>query len=274
MTELMAPKVMQRMAARHRQLGLDRPCSTAGAHALERGVARRPPDDPRRTAHGLLDGIGHPRRPSARNHILGVLAHAVRAVPGGAAGQAADVRAVRGVGARGRQPAAGRGARPARPALLHRATDRRRAGPEWWSGLTAAGDPRGASPWSAPTSRRPSSTASPTGAAPARCRRSTLRQSTCCRASTSPGRLPRPAARSLDPAHANGVIPGGNGIFYPIVVIGGRVRGTWKRTIAKNRVEIVTTPFHRFTKREQRAIARRGRALRRVPRPARRRPAG
>jgi hypothetical protein len=59
----------------------------------------------------------------------------------------------------------------------------------------------------------------------------------------------------LDPAHATGVNPGGNGIFNPIVVIGGRVRGSWKRTIKRDRVDITATPFAAFTNREQRAIA-------------------
>lgn len=65
----------------------------------------------------------------------------------------------------------------------------------------------------------------------------------------------RDRSAMLDPAHATGVNPGGNGIFNPIVVIGGRVRGSWKRTIKRDRVEITATPFAAFTKREQRAIA-------------------
>ncbi|MDG4799898.1 winged helix DNA-binding domain-containing protein [Micromonospora sp. WMMD980] len=35
----------------------------------------------------------------------------------------------------------------------------------------------------------------------------------------------------LDPAHADAVVPGNNGIFQATVVRGGRVVGTWKRTL-------------------------------------------
>lgn len=50
----------------------------------------------------------------------------------------------------------------------------------------------------------------------------------------------------LDPAHANAVVPGNNGIFRSTVVRGGRVVGTWKRTIGKRAVSVTVeqlTPF-------------------------------
>jgi len=47
----------------------------------------------------------------------------------------------------------------------------------------------------------------------------------------------------LSPDHADRVVPGGNGIFRPIVVIGGQVQGTWKRSLKKNGVEITVEPF-------------------------------
>jgi hypothetical protein len=34
----------------------------------------------------------------------------------------------------------------------------------------------------------------------------------------------------LDPAHADRVAPGANGLFRPVVVAGGRVVGTWRAT--------------------------------------------
>ena len=71
----------------------------------------------------------------------------------------------------------------------------------------------------------------------------------------------------LDPAHATGVNPGGNGIFNPIVVIGGRVRGSWRRTIKRDRVEIAATPFARVHAARAARDRARGRALRRLPGP-------
>lgn len=53
----------------------------------------------------------------------------------------------------------------------------------------------------------------------------------------------RDRSASLDVQHSGLVAPGANGIFNPIVVIGGRVVGTWKRTFVKDRVEIALRPF-------------------------------
>ena len=47
----------------------------------------------------------------------------------------------------------------------------------------------------------------------------------------------------LEPQYANRICPGGNGIFYPTIVINGHVVGTWKRTFKKNAVVIETDPF-------------------------------
>jgi hypothetical protein len=49
-----------------------------------------------------------------------------------------------------------------------------------------------------------------------------------------------------DPAFAGRVIPGGNGVFQPIIVAGGRVVGTWKRAPggkAGARASVVIDPF-------------------------------
>lgn len=50
----------------------------------------------------------------------------------------------------------------------------------------------------------------------------------------------------LAPEHANDVVPGGNGIFFPIIVEGGRVVGTWKRTHKRSGVAITLRPFSRL----------------------------
>lgn len=47
----------------------------------------------------------------------------------------------------------------------------------------------------------------------------------------------------LAPAHAHDVAPGGNGIFFPIIVAGGQVVGTWKRALKQRGVAITLSPF-------------------------------
>ena len=50
----------------------------------------------------------------------------------------------------------------------------------------------------------------------------------------------------LDPAHADAIVPGGNGVFRPTVVVDGQVLGTWART-PRARADLVTvTPFTRL----------------------------
>jgi hypothetical protein len=43
--------------------------------------------------------------------------------------------------------------------------------------------------------------------------------------------------------YAARIIPGGNGIFQPMIVSGGQVVGTWKRKMKKNTVEVNLIPF-------------------------------
>lgn len=43
--------------------------------------------------------------------------------------------------------------------------------------------------------------------------------------------------------HAAKVVPGNNGIFFPMIVAAGQVVGTWKRTMGKNALDIVLNPF-------------------------------
>lgn len=51
----------------------------------------------------------------------------------------------------------------------------------------------------------------------------------------------------LDPAFADRICPGGNGIFNATVVIDGKLAGTWKRTLKKSGVMVEWTPFQPFT---------------------------
>jgi len=50
----------------------------------------------------------------------------------------------------------------------------------------------------------------------------------------------------LAPRHADKVVPGRNGVFFPIMVADGQVVGTWKRVIKKNAVTITLRPFGRL----------------------------
>jgi hypothetical protein len=65
----------------------------------------------------------------------------------------------------------------------------------------------------------------------------------------------RDRSASLDPAYNKLIVPGGNGIFNPIVVIGGRVLGTWKRTFKGDSVSMTFSPFESFSKAQANAIA-------------------
>ncbi|WFR65897.1 crosslink repair DNA glycosylase YcaQ family protein [Curtobacterium flaccumfaciens] len=47
----------------------------------------------------------------------------------------------------------------------------------------------------------------------------------------------------LDPAHADRVVPGGNGMFLPMAVVRGRVVGTWARSERSRDVRVTVTPF-------------------------------
>jgi hypothetical protein len=65
----------------------------------------------------------------------------------------------------------------------------------------------------------------------------------------------RDRSASLDARYNALVVPGGNGIFNPIVVIGGRVVGTWKRTFKKDQVIMEFSPFVAFSEAEASTIA-------------------
>lgn len=43
--------------------------------------------------------------------------------------------------------------------------------------------------------------------------------------------------------HATKIVPGNNGIFFPVIVVSGQVAGTWKRTIKKKSIDITLSPF-------------------------------
>jgi hypothetical protein len=47
----------------------------------------------------------------------------------------------------------------------------------------------------------------------------------------------------LAPEHADRIVPGGNGMFRPTVVVDGRVAGTWRRTARAGGILVVPEPF-------------------------------
>jgi hypothetical protein len=47
----------------------------------------------------------------------------------------------------------------------------------------------------------------------------------------------------LSPAHANAIVPGGNGVFRSTVVVDGEVVGVWRRERASQRVVVTLDPF-------------------------------
>lgn len=54
----------------------------------------------------------------------------------------------------------------------------------------------------------------------------------------------------LDPQHATKISPGGNGVFFPMIVSSGQIVGTWKREITKTRVVVTRAPFTRLSAHE------------------------
>lgn len=66
---------------------------------------------------------------------------------------------------------------------------------------------------------------------------------------------------TLDPAYADRIVPGGNGVFRPTVVVDGRVVGTWKHvgTGARRRLEV--DAFEPLPDAVTRAVAERYAAL-------------
>jgi hypothetical protein len=65
----------------------------------------------------------------------------------------------------------------------------------------------------------------------------------------------RDRSASLDAAYQPRVVPGGNGIFNPIVVTNGRVTGLWKRAFKKDTVIMTFSPFTSWSRAETREIA-------------------
>lgn len=59
----------------------------------------------------------------------------------------------------------------------------------------------------------------------------------------------------LEAGHARKIVPGGNGMFLPTIVLNGRVIGTWKRAFRKKRVVITSSYFKPVNKTGKQAVA-------------------
>ncbi len=55
---------------------------------------------------------------------------------------------------------------------------------------------------------------------------------------------------ALDPAHAQSVVPGNNGMFMPTIVAGGRVVGTWKGASTNGSRMVKLAPFRALSTRD------------------------
>ncbi|MEO8622000.1 MAG: winged helix DNA-binding domain-containing protein [bacterium] len=60
---------------------------------------------------------------------------------------------------------------------------------------------------------------------------------------------------ALASLHAHRIVPGGNGVFYPTLVLDGRVCGTWRRTLRAKSVVLEATPFTRLKSADRKAFA-------------------
>lgn len=58
----------------------------------------------------------------------------------------------------------------------------------------------------------------------------------------------------LAPEYAPLIVPGNNGMFLPTLVLRGKVKGLWKRTIKKKGVEFMIAPFEDIRDKEEQVI--------------------
>jgi hypothetical protein len=75
----------------------------------------------------------------------------------------------------------------------------------------------------------------------------------------------RDRSRVLAPEHGDAVVPGGNGIFQPLLLSHGKVVGTWRRAVERDALKIRPLPFgplpHTASASLRSAAARYGRFL-------------
>ena len=254
MLELLAPRVVQRARNRRAQLGLDETIIAASAEIVA-GALQGGQQLPRNTLYQRLEQANIATTASRGLHILGRLAHDrlicfgpradkqptfvlldewlpnTKSLPHDEALATLTLRYFTGHG----------------PATVQDFM--------WWSGLTAAEAKAGLAAVMEQLER---------AAINGRDYYFTQQQPTTDDMPPNAFLLPpfdeflvgyRDRSAVLDPHYNGRVVPGGNGIFNPIIVIGGRVVGTWKRAFKQERVILTFTPFLDFSEAEAGTIA-------------------
>lgn len=252
MLELLAPRVVQRSQGRLRQLGLDESTLAASARAiapaLEGGRQLTRP-----ALYDVLESAGIAARGTRGLHILGQLAHAQLICFGAREGKQPTFTLldewVPGARSLPRDEAL------ATLALRYFTSH----GPAtvadfaWWSGLTLA-EARAA--LGAASEQLAHETVD--GQRYSFAEEHGVAASDPCAALLPPFDeflvAYRDRAASLDPGHSTLVVPGGNGIFNPIVVLDGRVVGTWRRALKRGRVVLTFSPFAPWGDELERAL--------------------
>ena len=253
MLELLAPRVIRRSKSRHTQLGLDETVISASAKVITKAL-HGGKQLPRNALYALLERE-HIATDSSRGlHILGRLAHDRLICFGARAGkqptfalldewvpdakslphdQALAMLALRYFTGHG-------------PATVQDLM--------WWSGLTTTEAKAGLAAVATQLGRQVIAGQEYYFA---------QERTKATRRSLDAFLLPpfdeflvsyRDRRASLDADYNTRVVPGGNGIFNPIIVIDGRVVGTWKRTLKKASVELTFSPFTAFSDAQANAI--------------------
>lgn len=254
MLELLAPRVVQRTTRRRSELGLDEAIITASADVITSAL-QGGKQLPRNALYQVLEQANIATGSSRGLHILGRLAHD-RLICFGAR--------------EGKQPTFALFDEwlPDTPSLprdeaLATLTLRYFTGHGpatiqdfmWWSGLTTTEAKAGLATVGAKLERESIGGQEYYFAAP---------QSAAPPAQSAAFLLPpfdeflvayRDRSAALDPRYNNLIVPGGNGIFNPIIVIDGHVVGTWKRVLKKDRVVVTCSAFSSFSAAQAEAIS-------------------
>ncbi len=253
MLELLAPRVVQRTTGRRTQLGLDETIIAASAKVIA-GALHGGKQLPRNAIYKLLEQANIATDSSRGLHILGRLAHDGLLCYGARAGKqptfalldewaphAKSLPRDEALATLAQRYFTGHG-----PATM----------PDfmWWSGLT--------------TSEAKAGLAAVAG----QLGRAVIGEQEYYFAQSLPDAAldPRDAfllppfdeflvayrdrSAALDPAYNMRIVPGGNGVFNPIIVVGGRVVGSWKRAFKNDSVLMTFSPFKPFSAAQASAI--------------------
>ncbi len=253
MQELLAPRVVRRTKSRHTQLGLDESIMSASAEVITRAL-QGGKQLPRNALYALLEQANIATGSSRGLHILGRLAHDQLLCFGARAGKQPTFALLD-------EWAPHAQSLPHDEALAtlaqrYFASHGPATVPDfmWWSGLTTKEAKAGLA------------------AMEGQLKHTNIGGQEYYFAKDAPGAaaethdaflLPpfdeflvayRDRSAALDPAYNERIVPGGNGIFNPIIVIGGRVVGTWKRTFKRADVIMTFSPFTAFSAAQASAI--------------------